>query len=236
MASLAELARLGLLRPYLSQCLLQDALAPEQLSDEERKQALVAFANRHQLASPEALEQFRQAQLLSAEALEELMERPLRLRRHCQRLYRAKAEARFLERKTQLDRVVYSLLRVSDGGLARELYLQLLEGEASFADLAATHSEGAERSTRGIVGPVPLTQAHPLLVGRLRSAPPGVVQEPFQIERWWLVFQLESLVSASFDDAMAEQMSQELFDQWLQEQVDLRLQQLRPVLLTDPQP
>jgi parvulin-like peptidyl-prolyl isomerase len=155
----------------------------------------------------------------------------VRIQRHCQRVHRPKAEARFLERKQQLDRVVYSLLRLRDGGLARELYLQLQEGEATFADLAARHAEGPEQATRGIVGPVPLTQAHPRLVERLRSAPPGVIQEPFQIEPWWLLFRLESLTPATFDEAMAVQMSQELFEQSLEQGVEAQLAQLRPQLL-----
>lgn len=230
-ASYAELANHGLLQPYLRQCLVQKVLTHELLNDEERKQALKAFARQHNLASAEDLERFRQNQLLTPESLSLLIERPLRLQRYCERHYRPKAEARFLERKTELDRVVYSLLRIEDAGLARELYLQLAEGEANFADLAAAHTEGPERSTRGIVGPVPLTQAHPLLVQRLRTAPPGVVQEPFQIERWWLVVRLESLTPASFDEAMAVQMSQELFGQWLETEVESQLAALRPQLL-----
>ncbi len=231
--SFAILARQGLLRPYLRQCLLESALAAEELSPEERQQALLSFAQRLKLSDAAQLERYRQAQLLGPEALAAQMEQPLRLQRHCQRLYRPKAEARFLERKSQLDRVVYSLIRLSDAGLARELYLRLAEGEASFADLAATYAEGPERSTRGVVGPAPLTQAHPQLVERLRTAAPGVVQEPFAIEHWWLVFRLESLTPASFDQAMADQMSQELLEQWLEQEVETQLQQLRPLLLVD---
>lgn len=233
--ALATLARYGLLRPFLRQRLLSEALAAEELSPEDRQQALAAFGRERKLASGEELERYRQEQLLTPEALAEQVERPLRMRRHRERLFLPKAEARFLARKHQLDRVVYSLLRLRDAGLARELYLQLQEGEANFADLAAVHSEGPERSTRGIVGPVPLSQAHPRLVERLRTAVPGAVQEPFQIERWWLVFRLESLTSASFDEAMAQQMSQELLEQWLEAAVEARLQELRSMLLTPAQ-
>ncbi|MBM5820043.1 MAG: peptidylprolyl isomerase [Cyanobacteria bacterium K_DeepCast_150m_m2_101] len=232
---LLRLAGVRLLEPYLRQRLITDVLSLELVTEEERQQALAAFAQERRIGSAEELEQFRLAQLLSPEALTALIERPLRLKRHCERLYRPKAEARFFERKTQLDRVVYSLIRLSDEGLARELYLRLDEGEANFADLAAEYSEGPERSTRGVVGPAPLTQAHPLLVERLRTAPAGVVQEPFRIERWWLVFRLESLTSASFDEAMAEQMSQELFDDWLEAEVASQLNTLRPLVMAAEQ-
>jgi len=229
--ALAELAHHGLLRPYLRQRLMAEALAGEALADEERRQALIAFAQERRLANGEALERFRLANLLTPDALALQVELPARLRRHCERLYRPKAEARFLERKQQLDRVVYSLLRLEDGGLARELYFQLQDGEATFADLAARYAQGPERATRGIVGPVPLTQAHPQLVERLRTAPVAEVQEPFQIEQWWLLFRLDSLTPATFDEPMALQMSQELFEQWLEQAVEARLEQLRPKLL-----
>lgn len=228
---MALLAQHGLLRPYLRQCLMADALATETLSDDERRQALIAFAQQRRLTDGEALERYRIANLLSPEALALQVELPSRLRRHCERLYRPKAEARFLERKQQLDQVVYSLLRLQDEGLSRELYFQLQDGEADFADLAAQHSEGPERATRGIVGPVPLTQAHPQLVERLRTAPIAQVQEPLLIEGYWLLFRLESLTPASFDESMALQMSQELFEQWLEQAVETRLEQLRPQLL-----
>lgn len=230
--ALAVLAHCGLLRPYLRQTLMAQALAEEELTEEERRQALIAFAQQRRLANAEALDRFRIANLLTPAALTQQVELPTRLRHHCERLYRPKAEARFLERKQQLDRVVYSLLRLEDEGLARELYFQIQDGEATFADLAAQYAEGPERATRGIVGPVPLTQAHPQLVARLRTAPVGVVQEPFRIEQWWLLFRLESLTPATFDESMALQMSQELFEQWLEQAVEARLEQLRPQLLS----
>jgi parvulin-like peptidyl-prolyl isomerase len=221
-----ELARFGLLRPYLRQQLISEAVSGENLDDESRQQALNWFAQEHDLRSGEDFEAFRREQLLTPQALNEQIERPMRLALHCERHFGAKAEARFLDRKTQLDRVVYSLLRLRDPGLARELYLRIDEGEANFADLAASYAEGPEKATRGIVGPVPLTQAHPVLADRLRTATPGDLLEPFQIESWWLVVRLESLTPAIFDEETARQMSQELFQQWLVEQEQRRLEQL----------
>lgn len=229
--ALASLACHGLLRPFLRQELMARALAGEKLDDDERRQALLAFAQERKLASEEDLERFRLANIMTPEALAFQIELPARMRRHCERLYRSKAEARFLDRKHQLDRVVYSLVRLKDQGLARELYFQLQDGEATFSDIAAQFTEGPERATRGIVGPVPLIQAHPMLAERLRTAPVAVVQEPFQVEQWWLLFRLESMTPATFDESMALQMSQELFEHWLESAVESRLEQLRPQLL-----
>ncbi|NBV29272.1 hypothetical protein EBS02_09715 [bacterium] len=50
---------------------------------------------------------------------------PQRVRKYSQEQYGPKAEARFLDRKADLDAVVYSLLRVKDPGLASELFLRI---------------------------------------------------------------------------------------------------------------
>ncbi len=230
--TLSELARLGLLRPYLRQQLISELVDgdPEPFSNEESQAAFQAFAQERQITSQEALERYRIDQLLSPQGLEAQILRPLRLLRHGQRHFRPKAEARFLDRKTELDRVVYSLLRLKDQGLARELYLRIDEDDASFADLAAAYAEGPEQSTRGIVGPVALTQAHPALADRLRTASPGQLLEPFRIEGWWVVVRLEQLTPATFDQATASQMTQELLDQWLNEEVERRLAPIRASL------
>ncbi len=230
----AELARLSLLRPFLRKRLMVAVAAQDTtpLTPEERQLALQAFAHEHGLRDGAALEVYRQQQLLDATELEALIELPLRLRRHCERQFGAKAEARFLERKTQLDRVVYSLLRLTDAGLARELYLQIAEGESNFADLAAVHAQGPEKATRGIVGPVSLTKAHPVLADRLRTASPGALLEPFPVENWWIVVRLESLTPAVFDAPTATQMAEELFEQWLSEQEERQLGELRALLPT----
>ena len=137
-----------------------------------------------------------------------------------------KAEARFLDRKNELDRVVYSLLRLKNRFLAQELYLQIESGESNFADLAKRYAEGRERNTNGIIGPVPLTQAHPLLAEKLRVTRPGGLLEPFRISDWWLVVRLERYSPATFSNEISDRMCQELFAEWQKEQTLACLKQL----------
>jgi parvulin-like peptidyl-prolyl isomerase len=213
------LARHELLVPLLRQSLIARAIQDVRLTDEERNLAQQAWARRHGIRSAEQLHAH-----LAARGLEEAeacwqAELPHRIQRHCAAHFSHRAEQRFLARKAQLDQVIYSLLRVKDASLARELYLRIAEGEADFAELAATYSQGPEQATRGIVGPVPLLQAHPVLAERLRTSRPGELQAPVAIEQWWLVFRLERLHSASFDEEMGQRMAQELFEEWVDEEV-----------------
>lgn len=233
-AALVQLRSLGLLRTCLQAALLEDAVESVQLSRDEQQQLLAVYCKQHGLGGAEALNDHLRSRGLSLPVVLEELSRPAKLKRHAQLTYGAKAEARFLERKNSLDQVVYSLLRVRDADLARELYLRLLEEESTFPELAAQYAEGPERQTHGIIGPVPLTQAHPALAERLRTHQPGTLMSPFSVQDWWLVVRLERLIPASFDAAMAQAMSQELFEASLSEDVGRALKSLLSVLDQNP--
>jgi parvulin-like peptidyl-prolyl isomerase len=213
------LARYGLLVPLLRQSVVAAAVADVCVSEQESEECRKAWGASNRLGSTEAvIQHLRSHGLQEADALWQA-ELPRRISLHCQEHFSHRAEQRFLARKNQLDQVIYSLLRVDDAALARELYLRIAEGEADFAELAARYAQGPERSTRGVVGPVPLLQAHPALAELLRTSRPGQVQAPLRIEQWWLVVRLESLRSASFDSEMRDRMARELFEEWVDEEV-----------------
>ncbi len=224
--ALALLRRHNLLRTLVERQVVDEAVEQASLSEEEQKQARESFCQRNRLQSQEDIDAYRTKLGLGPVDLDRQILRPYRIQKHCETDFQAKAEAHFLTRKTQLDQVVYSLLRVQDGALARELYLRIANREANFADLAAAHAQGPERSTKGIVGPVPLTQAHPQLAERLRTSSPGLLMEPFRIGEWWLVTRLENYTPATFSPDMAKQMSKELFDVWTREETDSRISKL----------
>jgi parvulin-like peptidyl-prolyl isomerase len=223
---LALLRRHNLLAPLVRQQVIAEAVEAVELSDEQRDLLLKTFLQRQQLEDPEDLAAYLRDRGMKQSDLAWQLELPLRIEEHCRQAFLHKAEAHFLERKNQLDQVVYSLLRVKDRFLAQELYLRIRGQEANFADLAARYAEGPEQRTNGIVGPVPLTQAHPALAERLRTSAPGQLMEPFPIADWWLVVRLESYTPASFDETTAQRMASELFDQWANEETTLRVRQL----------
>jgi parvulin-like peptidyl-prolyl isomerase len=230
---LGELRRHNLLQPLIQRRVLRELAAPVVLPQETADGAWQQYLQQNGLRDEAALEEHLSALGIDRQDLRWQVELALRLTAVAGERFGPKAEARFLVRKNQLDRVVYSLLRVRDGCLARELYLRLDAGEASFSDLAAGYSEGPERQTNGIVGPVPLTQAHPQLSERLRTSKAGELMEPFAIAEWWLVARLESYAPAVFDAAMANQMSSELLDDWVQQETRNRLRLLSSKHLTN---
>lgn len=223
-----KLSRSGLLVPLLRSEIASRVLDQVTLTEEEAQTALQSWCQRQGIADDEALARHCQAQGMSLEDARWQAELPSKIDRHALGEYGHRAEQRFLQRKSDLDRVVYSLIRVQDPGLAQELYLRISEGEATFADLATEHSQGHEKATRGVVGPAPLSQAHPILVELLRSGSEGQIFPPLRIDTWWLVVRLEELIPACFDDDMKRLMSRELFEVWLSEEVGKEIYAYQP--------
>ena len=223
---LALLDRFNLLKPLVEQMLITQAIADVVVPVEQLEQARLGLLHQRGF---DGMAQWAELLEMLGRSEEEVLERlchSIRRRRLMRQRFAAKAEARFLERKSELDQVVYSLLRLENSFLARELYLQIESGESNFADLAKRYAEGPECNTNGIVGPVSLTQAHPALVEKLRVAKPGVLLEPFRISGWWLVVRLERYEPATFSDVVSDQMCQEMFDAWLDEETATCLSQL----------
>lgn len=173
------------------------------------------------------------------ESQPELMQGPLRDRWNQIRLqkwiegnYLDRLEPYFLERRADLEQVVYGMIRLRNQGAAEELYLRLLDDGADFGTLARSHSLGEERFTRGLVGPMYISQPHPAIRTVLDKLTVGEVHPPFRVDNWVLLVQMEHRLPASLSDATRLQLYNELFQKDLEVTLDQELQTLYPALLT----
>ena len=159
---------------------------------------------------------------MTLEQLKELVARKLKIAKFKQANWSDKVESCFHQRKPQLDRVIYSLIRVSDGDLALELYFRLIEGEASFSDLARQYSEGTQARAGGVHSAVELGNC-PLSLAKMFSASlAGQVWYPLPIDGSIVIVKLEQYISAQLDSQMRQRLLDEMFATWLQEQVTNR--------------
>ncbi len=149
---------------------------------------------------------------LEKQQIETNLYKSLCLKKYCDSTYLHKAEARFLERKTMLDEAIYSLIRLKDVFKAKEFYLRLKENETTFEELAKNYSEGPERFTRGIIGPISLSKAHPKICEVLNNLKPGELAKPFLIDNCTFIVRLEHLNQATLTPQIKELMTKELFD------------------------
>lgn len=124
----------------------------------------------------------------------------------------------FKERRHQLDRVVYSLICHKDYNVIQELYFRLTAKEQSFAELASQYSQSAEAKTKGVVGPIEVSQLPEHISNLLTAYPPKTVIST-EFGEYYALIQLELLIPAKFDRSMRIRMIEELFEQWLQKEV-----------------
>ena len=183
------------------------------------KVMLDEWCQRQRIDSPEKLKRLQQQQGLSSEKWEQYFARRSCWLLWCQRNLGGKLHSHYLKRKNQLDQVSYSLLRVKERDLANELHLRIKEGESSFEEVAEEYSEGPERLQRGRLGPMPLSQPHPMLAKLLRVSMPKQLWPPKQLENWWVVVRLEELHCAGLTDSLKQQLFIELGEQYLEEQL-----------------
>ena len=142
------------------------------------------------------------------------------LRRFAKQRFGPGLEDTFLASRGGRDQVIYSLLRVRDAGLARELWIRLEEGETTFAEAAHQHGVGEEAQRKGVIGPMPIGLLQPQVLQEiLRSLRPGELSAPRQLGEWHVLMRLEQLKPARFDEAMREQMQQEALTTFLEERV-----------------
>jgi parvulin-like peptidyl-prolyl isomerase len=216
---------LSLLKNYIMmpqlvrEIIVDQAIAEITCTPEEENQAKMQFLQQNQINSEEKLHGWLKANYLEVEQLPQLATREIKLEKFKQAQFNHQIESHFLTRKAQLDRIIYSLIRLTDGSIAQEIYFRILEGEETFADMAKQYSEGNEAQTGGLVGPVELSVPHPMIAQRLKVAQPGKLMNPVRIQDWWVILRLEKLIPAQLDPAMEKKLLNELFLTWLNQEV-----------------
>ena len=196
-------------------------LSSVKIEEELKTKLLNDLIKKIGLPNQEAFNKWVQENKINKEKLEESALNDLKIKRYCKKNFELKAESRFLERKSNLDIIVYSMIRVQEISKAREIYLRITEDKDDFGDLATQFSEGIEKRTRGIVGPVPLGAAHPTLIEHLKNKEAGEVQPPVFIDNYHIIVRIESYEPAKLDNFMREKMSEELFTNWIKDEAKI---------------
>ncbi|MEY3298794.1 MAG: Chaperone SurA [Cyanobacteriota bacterium] len=231
---LPRLRRYGLLPAFIREVVIDQAIAPVTLTEEEANTAVAQFMQANQLTTKEKCSTYLQQRGFTATDLEPLAQRDRRLHKFKLDTWGNKVESYFLQRKNQMDRVLYSLIRTREAGLAQEIYFRIQDDGEPFADLARQYSEGQEAQTGGLIGPVELSVPHAILGRILSISQPGQLWPPTKLEDWFVVVRLEKFFPAKLDDPTRQRLLDELFNTWLIDQVQQGLAANAVELPTEP--
>jgi parvulin-like peptidyl-prolyl isomerase len=217
------LAKYGMLPQLAREIVIEQAIADVTCTPEEEEAARNRFLQQNQLTTEEQVQAWLSRYGMTTPQMEQLSLRELKLEKFKQATWGHKLEAYFLQCKSQLDRVVYSLIRTRDNGIAQELYFRIQEEENSFTQLAKDYSQGAEAQTGGLVGPVELNVPHPQIAKMLMSSKPGQLWPPLPIGEWTVILRLEKFLSAQLDPPTEQRLLNDLFQQWLLSQMQQQI-------------
>lgn len=223
---LALAGRYGLMPTLVREIVIDQAIQAIQLSEAEQSAAGDRFLQAYQLQSPEQVTAFAQQRGLTPEQLQELANRDLKLSKYKEETWGTKVESHFLQRKNRLDRVLYSLIRTQEAGVAQELYFRIHDDGAPFEELAREYSEGQEAQTGGLIGPVELSVPHPALARILSISQPGQLWPPTRVGEWYVIVRLEKFLPAKLDDPTRARLLEELYNTWLRERIEAVLKQM----------
>ena len=202
--------------PKLAQEILIDkVIAGVECTEEENTTIYSQFCQQNKLASEEEAEAWLEKQGMNREQLQNLITKKLRLDKYKEETWNDQVDAHFIKRKSQLDRVVYSLIRVEKPEVAQELYFRIKDDENTFSALAMEYSQGTEAQTGGLIGPVEINAPHPKIAQILATCQPGQLIPPTRVGEWIVIVRLENYLSAKLDEPMRQRMLDELFREWL---------------------
>lgn len=222
---LSLMRQYGLMPALLKELVIDQAIADIHLTEEETATAAEQFLQNAQLHSDEQRDAYLQQRGLQLEDLDILAIRERKLTKFKIETWGNKVESYFLQRKSKLDRVLYSLIRTKDPGLAQELFFRIRDDGEPFGDLARAYSEGQEAQTNGLLGPVELAVPHPTLAQMLSISQPGKLWTPTRVGEWFVVVRLEKFLPAKLDDNNRRRMLEELYNTWLTEQLKTLLKE-----------
>ncbi len=162
----------------------------------------------------------------SALQLQKMAERAIKLQQFKQGIWGNKLASYYLLRKSQLDRVICSIVEVSDLALAQELFFRLHSDAANFAHIAYKYSQGATAIDGGKIGPISMSELSPPIAQQVVRLNPGELSPLFiipsngqQTEHRHAFVRLEKLIPAPFDDNLRQLLLDELFEQWLRSRI-----------------
>lgn len=225
---LSLLAEYQIVPQLIKEMVIDSALAQVECTKQEEKLACEQLAQQYQLNSEAVRQLWLQQSGITSEKFDAMAIRQFKIEKFKQITWEGDIESYFLQRKPQLDRVVYSLITTQDIGIAQELFFRIQEQEQTFAELAREYSQGPEAQTDGLVGPVELQTIHPSLAQILSLVQPQQLIPPTQIGDWILIVRLEKLLPAKLDRSLRQRLLNERFQNWLQTQVAAEKWEVHP--------
>ena len=215
------LASYQMMPKLLREQVIDSEIASIECTQQEIDQAYQKFYQTNRINSDEKLQGWLQKQSMTLPQLELTVIRPLKIQKFKQDRWGKQLESYFWQRKSDLDLVIYSTIKVTDQDLAQELFFRLSEGEQTFAEAARQYSQGIEAYTGGMMNPIGIGRLPKSLCQVLRYLNPGELYRPIAFNNYFMIVRLEQIIPAKLNSLTAQSLLDEMFEAWVQKQLKI---------------
>jgi parvulin-like peptidyl-prolyl isomerase len=217
----------GKLRPFVQEVVSQHVICQEiqkrndlEVSTADFEQAVIDFRMKQKLTDAESFEQWLAAEGMNYAAFQNRVVLGFKLEKLKTKIAEPRLQNYFSQQQQALKQVELSCLITSDKSLAEQLQQKVLAGEASFDELVKSYaSVEAHPAVSVIRGPARQQQLPEGLREAIDAATPGELVGPIAMADRWCLFQVEQVIPAVLEGPLQRELEEQLFKQWLAEQV-----------------
>lgn len=217
--TLQKLAKYGMLSLFIKNQILDREMKKISLSEIEITEAKNLYKKSHKLESDEDFEHHKQIRFYTDESIRYNIELPFKQYKFCKEMFGESLYTNYLKYKSFFDIVTYSIIRVDSESKSKEIYLQLKDDKRVFSELVNKYSQGPERKTQGIIGPVRLNQGHPLLQKQIIQNKDLCFSQPFKIDSKWIIIKVENFIESKLDDFVEKEIYKIELENFLKEEI-----------------
>ncbi len=194
---------------------------------EEQTNFYQKFLKREKISDKNNLDNWLKFHGVSETEMEINLYKSLKIEKFKNKKFADKVEDVFLKRKSNLDRVTYSLIRSKSRDKISELNIRLKEEEDTFSQLSSEFSEGVENVLHGLIGPIEISKVNPVIAERLKASKSGQLWPPFECEGWWVLLKHERFIPATLNLEMRNRLINELYEVWIASKIKIALSSLK---------
>jgi parvulin-like peptidyl-prolyl isomerase len=179
------------------------------------------FRYNHKLESASQTFEWLKDQLLSPEEWEAGIQERLLKKKLIDNLFGQQIDIYFNQNKVQYDQAVVYRIVVPYQPLAQEIFYQVEEEEISFFEAAHLYDiDERRRLTCGFEGKLTRWQLKPDTAARIFGATLREIIGPLQSEAGFELMMVEEFIPAELTDSTRQQISDQLFDEWLESELN----------------
>ena len=217
--SLKKLSSIGLLEKVKIELLKDDVLRNIKINKEEEEIIIENWCKNNSIKNQDEIKKWQTENLLLHKDWMELITRELKRDKWCIQEFKDRLINYYHQRKPNLDKFLYSIIRVKNQGLAEELYLRIKNKESDFYSVAKEFSEGIEKNSGGLIGPVNLDNPHPLIKNILIASENKQLWSPKKINDWWVIIRLEEKIITTLNTELKIKLSRELGENYIKKKL-----------------